>query len=120
MAKADAVRDLAETRARQLDHDCPDNPRVRYLNIVGSGREGVFPTSAFFAPTFFFVQSLAGLNDGVVPVTSAQRGMKPFATWAADHADLIGHDLNGLSPTSAPSFPYLRAYEQIISDGILS
>jgi hypothetical protein len=58
-------------------------------------------------------------EDGVVPVTSALRGRTPFAIWAADHADLIGHDLDGPTPLSAPKFDYLRAYEHIIRDGLL-
>jgi pimeloyl-ACP methyl ester carboxylesterase len=119
-AKANAVHDLSEAGAAQLDRDCPDKPGVRYLEIAGAGRDAVFHTSAFFAATFLFIHSVAGRNDGVVPMTSAQRGRPLFATWAADHADMIGHDLNGPTPFSVPSFPYLRAYEQIIRDGVLS
>jgi hypothetical protein len=79
-----------------------DDPHVRYLEIAGVGRDAFPHTSAFFAPTFLFVHARAGRNDGVVPMTSALRGRTPFDMWAADHADLIGHDLNGPTPLSTP------------------
>ncbi len=118
-AKTNAVRDLSEPEATALDRLCVDNPGVRYLEIVGTGRDGLFHTSAFFAPTFLFVHAVAGRNDGVVPMTSAQRGRQPFAIWAADHADMIGHDLDGPTPLSAPTFDYLQAYEDVIRSGVL-
>ena len=80
-AKADAVRDLSKDGAEAINRECPDSPRVRYLDVVGVGREGIFHTSAFFAATYLFVHAVDGQNDGVVPVTSAQRGRQPFATW---------------------------------------
>ena len=116
-AKMNAVHDLSEQAAAALDRQCPDDPGVRYLEIAGTGREGSSHTSAFFAPTYRFLSQRVGPNDGMVPLTSAQRGRKLFATWAADHADLIGHDLD--RPLRMPKFDHLRAYEDVVRRGIL-
>jgi triacylglycerol lipase len=118
-AKFDAVRDLSAQGAALLNDRCLDVPHIRYLEIAGVGRDELFHTSKFYAPTFLFVHALAGRNDGVVPVTSAQRQRPLFALWAGDHADVIGHDLNGPTPFSAPKFNYLLGYEDIIRRGVL-
>ncbi len=86
--------------------------------VASVGREGLFHTSAFFAPTFLFIHAVAGRNDGVVPVTSAQRHRPLFASWPGDHADLIGHDLNGPTPLSMPKFNHLQAYAGIVRRGV--
>lgn len=116
-AKVNAVHDLSEQGAMELDRLCPDDPGVRYLEIAGIGREGASPTSAFFAPTYRFLSERVGPNDGMVPLTSAERGRKLFATWLADHADLIGHDLD--RPLGKPKFDHLRAYEDVVRKAIL-
>jgi hypothetical protein len=41
-----------------------------------------------------------------------------FASWAGDHNDLIGHDLNEPTPLSVPKFDYLAAYADVIRRGI--
>jgi pimeloyl-ACP methyl ester carboxylesterase len=117
--KFNAIRDLSEQGAAILNEHCLDVAHIRYLEIAGVGRDGLFHTSAFFAPTFLFVHAVAGRNDGVVPVSSAQRQRPLFASWAGDHADLIGHDLNGPTPMSPPKLNYLLAYEDIIRRGVL-
>jgi triacylglycerol lipase len=117
-SKLNAVRDLSEQGAAMLNEQCLDVPHIRYLEIAGTGRDGPPHTSMFFAPTYLFVHAKAGPNDGVVPVTSAQRGRPLFATWAGDHADLVGHDLNGPTPLSVPRFNHLAAYSDIIRRGI--
>jgi len=117
-AKVNAVHDLSEEGAAELDRQCPDDPGVRYLEIAGTGRQGASsPTSAFFAPTYRFLSERVGPNDGIVPLTSAERGRKLFATWAADHGDLIGHDLD--RPLGKPRFDHLRAYEDVVRKAIL-
>jgi triacylglycerol lipase len=115
-----AMNDLSEQRAAILNTTCPDVPHIRYLEIAGTGRAGSIPTSLLMAPTYLFVREKAGANDGVVPVSSAQRDRPLFASWAGDHNDLIGHDLNGPTPSSAPKFDYLAAYEDIVRRGIES
>lgn len=102
-----------------LNERCLDVPHIRYLEIAGVGREGLVHTSTFFAPTCLFVHAVAGRNDGVVPVTSAQRQRPVFALWPGDHADLIGHDLNGLTPLTMPNSNHLQACADIIRRGVL-
>ena len=113
-----AVDDLSEQGAALINEQCPDVPHIRYLEIAGTGRDGPMPTSLLLAPTYLFVHAKAGANDGVVPLSSAQRDRPLFATWAGDHCDLVGHDLNGPTPLSAPKFDYLAAYADIIRRGI--
>jgi triacylglycerol lipase len=101
--KLDAVRDLSESAAALLNAQCTDVPHIRYLEVAGVGRDGPFHTSNFYALTYLYVHARAGRNDGLVPMTSAQRQRPLFALWAGDHADLIGHDLNGPTPFSTPN-----------------
>lgn len=115
----DAVRDLSALGAAALNKQCLDVQHIRYLEVAGVGREGPFHTSKLFAPTFLFVHAVAGRNDGIVPVTSAQRQRPLFASWPADHADLIGHDLDGPTPLSSPRFNHFLVYEDIVQRGIL-
>ena len=113
-----AVHDLSEATAREFNEECPDDPRVRYFEVAGVGRQGhILPVSALFLPTFAIVSHKApGKNDGVVPLKSATRNgtRKPIAEWPGDHADLIGHNLD--SPTLSPArrFPYLEKYEELV------
>jgi len=118
-AHTNAVHDLSEAGAAALDARCQDDPHVRYLDVAATGRPHLVPTSTFFLAPYGFVKARKGDNDGVVPVSSSVRRQPPLATWAGDHADLIGHDLD--SPLlSAPAFDYLRAYEDIVRRGIVA
>jgi triacylglycerol lipase len=112
--RTNAVHDLSEAAARQFNDDCPDDPRVKYFEVVGAGREGRFHTAAFYALTFLFVNAKAGKNDGVVSLKSATRNFtrQPIAAWPGDHADLLGHDMNDLS--GPPVFPHLERYEELV------
>lgn len=113
-----AVHDLSEVTALKFNEECPDDPRVRYFEVVGIGREGhILPVSALFLPTFAVVSHKApGKNDGVVPLKSATRNgtRKPIAEWPGDHADLIGHNLDTLDLSGPPVFPYLKGYEDLV------
>jgi triacylglycerol lipase len=113
-----AINDLSEQGAALLNQQCPDVPHIRYLEIAGTGRDGLIPTSLLLAPTYAFVHAKAGTNDGVVPLISAQRDRPLFASWAGDHNDLVGHDLDGPTPLSVPKFDYLAAYADVIRRGI--
>lgn len=117
--KINALHDLTEHAAAALNEKCPDIPAIRYLEVAGVGRDELFHTAAFFVPTFLFVYARAGRNDGVVPIVSAQRQRPLFASWPGDHADLIGHDLNGPTPLSVPKLNHFLVYEDIVQRGIL-
>lgn len=101
-----------------MNRQCVDVPEIRYFEIAGVGRDELFHTAKLFVTTFLYVYSVAGRNDGVVAVSSAIRQRPLFASWAGDHSDLIGHDLDGPTPFSTPQFNYLAAYEDIIRRGI--
>jgi triacylglycerol lipase len=65
--KADAVRDLSEAGSAALNRRCVDDPRVRYLEIAGVGRDGLFHTSAFLRPRFFSCTRLRGATMASSP-----------------------------------------------------
>jgi triacylglycerol lipase len=113
-ANLNAVHELSESAARKFNDDCPDDPRVKYFEVAGVGREGRFHTAAFYALTFLFVNAKAGKNDGVVPLKSATRNFtrQPIAEWPGDHADLIGHNLDNLF--GPPVFSHLEKYEELV------
>lgn len=117
--RTNAVHDLSETAAAKFNADCPDVSTVHYFEVAGVGRDALFQTSALFQLPFAFVAAAAGRNDGVVPFTSATRRRSPAAIWPADHADMIGHDLNGPTAHSRPAFDYLSAYSALVRNFIL-
>jgi triacylglycerol lipase len=113
-----AVHDLSEATARRFNEECPDDPRVRYFEVAGVGRQGhLLPVSALLLPTFAIVSHNApGKSDGVVPFKSATRDgtRKPIAEWPGDHADLIGHNLDSPDLSGPPVFPHLERYEELV------
>jgi hypothetical protein len=112
-SKANAVNDLSEAGAARIDKACPNDPTIRYFEVIGAGRPG---TSVFFGPLSLYVSTqVAGPNDGVVPLSSATaKGTRHvIAQWPGDHADLIGHNLDDAS--TDPPFPYLAKYKELIS-----
>jgi triacylglycerol lipase len=117
--KTNAVHDLAETSGEAFNRACPDASSVHYFDVAGVGRtNALFHTSAPFLPTFGLLTFACGANDGVVPFTSATRRRTPAAVWPADHADLVGHDLDR-GATGRPAFDYLAAYDALIQKCIL-
>jgi triacylglycerol lipase len=117
-ADNNAVHDLSEKAAVAFNANCLDVPTVHYFDVAGIGRDALFPTSAPFLPLHLLVSAVSGRNDGVVPFTSATRQRPPAAVWHADHADLVGHDLNG-GARSTPPFDYLSAYALLVRNTIL-
>lgn len=113
-----AVHDLSEATADRFNEECPDDPRVRYFEVAGVGRQRhLLPVSALLLPTFAIVSHHApGKSDGVVPLKSATRNgtRKPIAQWPGDHADLIGHNLDSPTLSADPPFPYLEKYEELV------
>jgi len=111
--------------AKQFDLECADIIKsVRYFDVAGVGRKGLLPTSAPFMPLHAIVAHAAttrgedARNDGVVPFLSAARNRTPAAIWQADHADMVGHDLNR-GPDGPPQINYLAAYEFFVTKFIL-
>ncbi len=118
-SKVNAVHDLSESAADSFNSEHGDASTVHYFDVAGVGRNALFQTSTPFLVLSAFVAAAAGRNDGVVPFTSATRQRPPAAVWPADHADLIGHDLNGISPHARPAFDYLDAYSSLVRNNIL-
>jgi triacylglycerol lipase len=118
-AKTNAVHDLSGEAAVQFDIDNPDVSTVHYYDVAGIGRDALFPTSVVFHLTYLLVAAYEGRNDGLVSFASATRKRPPAAVWHADHADMVGHDLNGPTPQSRPAFDYLSAYDGLVRELIL-
>jgi triacylglycerol lipase len=117
---ADAVRDLSISEAMKFDKTCHDVPSIHYFDVAGVGRDAVVPTSAFFYPFHVFMLGAGfGQNDGMVPSSSAVRGRTPAAVWRGDHADMVGHDLNGPTAESKPPLDYESEYVTLVRELIL-
>jgi triacylglycerol lipase len=116
--KANAVHDLSTKTAANFNASCQDVPTVHYFDVAGVGRQALFQTSAPFLVPSAVCAAAAGRNDGVVPYISATRRRTPAAVWPADHADLVGHDLDR-GPNGRPAFDYLSAYDALVRNCIL-
>lgn len=121
-SKSDAAEDLSQSAAQQFNQACPDIGSVNYFDVAGVGRKAVLPTSVPFSLLHTIVSHAAGgndaRNDGVVPFTSAARQQDPAAIWYADHADMVGHDLNG-GAERRPEIDYFAAYDALVKKFIL-
>lgn len=109
----DGLRNLTTAYCKQFSATYTDDPAVAYFSVAGAGRGGFLQTSA---PLLFFHKYISELtgeaNDGLVTVASAQWGQFDQNTWAADHADEVGTNLDTLGP---PKFPWLAKYDLIVA-----
>ena len=90
-----ALENLTKQSALGVPDVAHTHPHIRYRSYFGSGRSGFPPTSFILAPTHHYISSVTGQpNDGLVALDSARYGefQEPF--WLADHADMIGHNLD--------------------------
>src|SRR5579864_2607166 len=108
----EGLHDLTTKAALAFNAQFPDRPGVKYLSYAGVGRQGLPHTSGFFFPYYEFIRICEGeANDGVVAASSAKwKGFDPNL-WPADHADEIGHDLDG--PLQPPNPATLARYDAI-------
>ena len=53
-------------------------------------------------------------NDGLVALSSARWGTSDARTWAGDHAEEVGHNLDNL--VAPPGLQYLAKYDQIVAN----
>lgn len=113
----DAATDLSEAGARAINAKCPDREGIRYREVVGIGRLGKKPTANFFVP----LRKIAGKeSDGVVPVASALAGRHLLEEVHADHADIVGHDVDDIPELRPRKFEHLPLYERIVRDATTS
>lgn len=96
-----------------------DEAKVHFFDVAGIGRKETPSTSLPFQITSLILTAAhADRHDGVVPFASAsrERELPPERQWHCDHADMVGHDLNGPSPQTRPAFDYLGAYDSLVRD----
>jgi len=113
------LNDLTTDRAKTFDEEYPDRDGVQYRYIAGKGREGGLPACRILLLPHSRIKQVTRdgeENDGMVSVSSAIRGNRDGAlVWPADHADEIGHNLDGGSPLAQPvKFDYLEEYVRIV------
>lgn len=110
----DGLRDLTTSVCQAFSARYSDNPAVAYFSSAGTGRPNFPHTASLFLLFHQYISARTGQpNDGLVAVDSARWGTFDTATWAADHAEEVGHNLDNL--IQPPSFPYLGKYDQILA-----
>ena len=108
------LRDLTRSACQSFSEKYVDDPKVSYFSSAGSGRPGFPEASAAFLLFHQYISGATGEpNDGMVPVPSAQWGSFDSSTWAGDHGEMIGYNLDNL--LSPPAFGYLAKYDQIVA-----
>ena len=108
------ILDLTAPGAARFNEQYPDHPDVRYFSYAARSRGGALPVALVLLPAYHLMKRAgAAANDGLVSVESAAWGESPEDAWPADHADVIGHDLNG-TPRTRPAFDYLPRYQAIV------
>ncbi len=97
---AEGIQDLTRDDLLTFNEAVVDHPAVRYFSVAGVGRTGWRATSRAFMPLHNITTALSGeRNDGLVTLSSAQWGQAVAEEWPADHADLVGINMN---------FPFVR------------
>ena len=108
------LRNLTTSACRSFSEKYIDNPNVSYFSNAGSGRAGFPQASAPFLLFHQYISAATGQpSDGMVPVPSAQWGSFDSSTWAGDHGEMIGYNLDNL--LSSPAFGYLAKYDQTVA-----
>lgn len=111
----DGLRDLTTVSAQAFSAKYTNNPAVAYFSVAGSGRTGVLPTASIFLLFHHYIIAKTGkLNDGLVTVDSAKWATFDPVTWAADHAEEVGYNLDNL--IAPPAFPYLAKFDRIVAN----
>ena len=111
------IDDLTTEAAKRFNQQTPDHPKVHYRSYAGKGRTGTKPTCDLLLPTYALISKTTGEeNDGLVMVASASWGQL-IGIWPADHADEIGHDLDGGVSAKPQAFDFLLEYKKIV-DGV--
>jgi triacylglycerol lipase len=109
-----ALKDLTAEGAAKIPDPRQTHPHIRYCSYFAAGREGIRPTSFALLATHIFIEKATGQpNDGMVAWDSARYGefQEPF--WHGDHADIIGHNLDG-PVLGGPQFDHFAAFDRVI------
>lgn len=111
----DGLRNLTTQYCRSFAASCTNNAGVAYFSVAGAGRSSFPETAAVFLLFHKYISALTGQpNDGLVTVQSAQWGTFDKNTWAADHGEEVGNNIDNL--LLPPSFPWLAKYDQIVAN----
>jgi triacylglycerol lipase len=109
------LRDLTTQSCQAFSAKYVDDPAVAYFSVAGSGRPGFPETAAAFLLFYKYISAQTGQpNDGLVTVDSAQWGRFDPSTWACDHGEEVGNNLDNL--ILPPSFPWLAKYDMIVAN----
>jgi triacylglycerol lipase len=107
-----AVGDLTKTGAEAGPDVATTHPRIRYRSYAASGRANDPKTSRLLSIGHTIIHAHDGPNDGAVAVESARYG-EFQETWACDHLDQVGHDLD--DPLLRPrKFNHIAKFGEII------
>jgi triacylglycerol lipase len=111
------LKDLTTDTTTKFNENCPDDKNVKYFSIAGRGRDDVLKTNKLFIPSHLLIEIMTGeANDGLVTLSSALHGDAKMVLWPADHADEVGHDLDGGPSARPPNFEYLARYAEIVQN----
>jgi triacylglycerol lipase len=111
-----AIEDLTKARAEAGPDIAATHKRIRIRSYAASGRASGAATSKLLAPSHEFILDFAadgGPNDGAVTVESAKYG-EFQETWACDHLDMVGHDLDDVPQFGPRKFDHKAKFNAII------
>jgi triacylglycerol lipase len=116
-----ALHDLTTTVATEADAQMTDVDGIRYIHVAGDMR--AHGSLVFRGIAEFF--DLPEPNDGVVAMRSASTRcgtLRETIIWPADHAGLLGWNLDGLQPVGPEQFPnpladrsHLARYDDLVT-----
>jgi triacylglycerol lipase len=110
----EGLADMRTSFAAGFNAQYVDHPGVRYFSVAGGGRAEGLPVAKLMYRNWLYIKEKTGeVNDGAVPVSSAQWGEFNPDLWMGDHPELIGHDVNrcGEGPKD---FDWLAKYGQLV------
>jgi triacylglycerol lipase len=115
--RTSAIEDLTKRRAEAAPNVAETHKgRIRFRSYAASGRVPAPPTSKLLFPGYEFIlrTSEGGVpNDGAVAVESAKYG-EFKETWACDHLDMVGHDLDDIPDLRPLKFDHITKFNEMI------
>jgi triacylglycerol lipase len=105
----DALEWLSTAALERFNREIIDAPGVRYTCVVGGVRQPSTPIPLPVRPAHAWLRRVAGVNDGLVPLSSQYWG-EPLAEIEADHFAQIGWH-----PPMRRSFDALGLYAFVVA-----
>jgi triacylglycerol lipase len=112
------LRRITTEGTREFNDKFRDNENTRKFSVAGVGRskQGLLHLETCVAlglPHSIIKDETGEENDGLVSLSSAMWGTEQ-ERWPADHADEIGHNLDGGVKASPTQFDHLAKYEALV------